>query len=229
MHDEEIKDDSKCESWKYALESDFKQWLNELTEIPEISPLPDEPDLYSFYEELCVLRNELRVGGRRNQEVLTRFGESLSDFQKVMTDLKNQLYQTETQKKESGLLSRKPLFIPLIDVLIRMGRLRERLLSPPRKALFKNDAKWRSAWSGFKDGFNITYSYLDNLLIREGITRIETVGMIFDPISMTAVAVEHTEKYPVNQVIEEIAPGFSYKGEIIKFAEVKIAKIREEK
>ena len=229
MYEEGTSADGNFESWKSALESDFKQWLNELRETPETNPLPDEPDLYSFYQELCVLRNELRVGGRRNQEVLTRFGEGLSDFQKIITDLQSRLSQMDKEKKEDELLSRKPIFVPLVDVLERMERLKNRLLSPPRKTFFKNDAHWRNAWNGFKDGFDITYSYLDTLLKKEGITRIETVGMGFDPAYMTAVAVEHTENYPDNQVIEEMAPGFLYKGEIIKFAEVKIAKMKERK
>lgn len=224
MYDEVINADGNLESWKSAIESDFKQWLNELTEIPEVNPLPEEPDLYSFYQELCVLRNELRVGGRRNQEVLTRFGESLSDFQKIITDLQNKLYQMDKEKGAGELLSRKRLFIPLVDMLERMGRLNERLSSPPRKSLFRSDINWRDAWNSFKNGFDITYSYLNSLLEKEGITRIETAGMPFDPAYMTAVGVEHTDRHPVNQVIEEIAPGFLYKGEIIKLAEVKIAK-----
>ncbi|NUN24816.1 MAG: hypothetical protein HUU09_15410, partial [Candidatus Jettenia caeni] len=85
MYDEVVNADSNLESWKSNIEREFKQWLSELTTIPEVNPLPEEPDLYSFYQELCVFRNELRVGGRRNQEVLTRFGESLSDFQKTIT------------------------------------------------------------------------------------------------------------------------------------------------
>lgn len=224
MHDEGTNANSNPEAWKSDIESNFKQWLNELTGIQESPPLPEEPDLYSFYQELCVLRNELRVGGRRNQEVLTRFGESLSDFQKIIADIQSRLCQVDKERGEGELLSRKRLFIPLVDVLERMERLKERLSSPPRKTLFKSDTNWRNTWNAFKDGYDITYSYLDSLLKKEGITRIETVGMPFDPAYMTAIAVEHTARYPVNQVIEEIAPGFLYKGEIIKLAEVKIAK-----
>lgn len=224
MHDEGTNANSNLESWKSDIESAVKQWLNELTGIQEIPPLSEKPDLYSFYQELCVLRNELRVGGRRNQEVLTRFGESLSDFQKIIADIQSRLCQVDKEKGEGELLSRKRLFIPLVDVLERMERLKERLSAPPRKTLFKSDTNWRNAWNAFKDGYDITYSYLDSLLKKEGITRIETVGMPFDPAYMTAIAVEHTTRHPINQVIEEIAPGFLYKEEIIKLAEVKIAK-----
>ena len=66
------------------------------------------PDIYSFYQELCVFRNELRVGGRRNQEVLSRFGESLSDFQKIIAGLQNKLYQMDKEKAESEQLPQNP-------------------------------------------------------------------------------------------------------------------------
>ncbi len=224
MYDEVTNADNNLELWRSAVESDFKQWLNELTEIPEVTPLPEEPDLYSFYQELCVLRNELRVGGRRNQDVLTRFGESLAEFQKIITDTQNRFCLMDKEKQEKEFLSRKPFFIPLVDVLERMERLMDRLSAPPAKTFFKNDENWRRAWTAVREGFDITYSYLDSLLKKEGIERIETVGMPFNPSYMTAVAIEHTDRCPVNQVVEEIAPGFLYKGEIIKLAEVKIAK-----
>ena len=94
------------------------------------------PDIYSFYQELCVFRNELRVGGRRNQEVLSRFGESLSDFQKIIAGLQNKLYQMDKEKAELGAASAKPLYIALANVLERLERLRRRLDSPPKKTFF---------------------------------------------------------------------------------------------
>ena len=194
-----------------------------------ITTSPEIPDIYSFYQELCVLRNELRVGGRRNQEVLSRFGESLSDFQKITTGMQNKLYQMDKEKTELGASTAKPLYIALANVLERLERLRRRLDSPPKKTFFQNDAHWRNAWNGFKEGFDIAYSYFDSLLIKEGITRIETTGKPFDPSCMASVAVEYREFYPENLVAEEISPGFLYNGTVIKLAEVKITKIKEKK
>ncbi len=226
MADEVENAHSDWNTLKSEIERNFQQWLGELTEIPQISLPPEAPDIYSFYQELCVFRNELRVGGRRNQEVLTRFGESLSDFQNIITGLQNRLYQMDKEKAEPGAASSKPLFIALANVLERLERLRRRLDSPPKKTFFQNDTNWRNAWNGFKDGFDIAYSYFDSLLIKEGITRMETTGKPFDPSCMAAVAVDYREIYPENLVVEEISPGFLYNGNIIKLAEVKITKIK---
>jgi hypothetical protein len=89
MADEAVNAHSDWNVLKSEIERNFQQWLGELTEIPQIDVPPEMPDIYSFYQELCVFRNELRVGGRRNQEVLSRFGESLSGFQKIITGLQN--------------------------------------------------------------------------------------------------------------------------------------------
>jgi len=59
------------------------------------------------------------------------------------------------------------------------------------------------------------------LLISHGLP-METVGQPFDPTKMKAVAVEESDTLPHNTVIEELAAGYFHKGEVLKFAEVKI-------
>jgi hypothetical protein len=38
MYDECKEVDDRLEVWKKRIEGDFKQWVNELTEIPEVNP-----------------------------------------------------------------------------------------------------------------------------------------------------------------------------------------------
>ena len=115
---------------------------------------------------------------------------------------------------------RKTPYIAL-NVLERLERLRRRLDSPPKKTFFQNDANWRNAWNGFKEGFDIAYSHFDSLLMKEGISRIETTGKPFDPSCMAAVAVEYREVYPENLVAEEISPGFLYNVTVINWLKLK--------
>ncbi|MFV1975373.1 MAG: nucleotide exchange factor GrpE [Candidatus Scalindua sp.] len=247
------KVDDGLEAWKDGIEHDFKQWMDELTEIPEVKLPPDVPDIYSFYQELCVLRNEIRKGGRRNQDLLTRFGEGLSGFQQTLEEIQDGLCRKDNEKRGSGLEGNKPIFLPLVDILERMERLMERLESPPEnepseerhasgwKARFirflkkgppttsDNLDNWVKAWNRLKEGFEITISHLDSLLKKEGVTRIETVGIDFDPALMTAVAVEYTEEHQEYLVLEEISSGFLFNNIVIKLAEVKISKKKESK
>jgi len=224
MYDESVNTDNQLEIWKKKIENDFRLWLGALSEIPNIEFTDDEPDLYSFYQELCALRNEVRKGGRRNQEVLTRFGENLAEFQKTMSDIQNRLRETDVRKRESELLANKPRLLALIDITERMERLKERLNTSPKKRFFKNYENWQRVWNRFMEGFDITYSYLENLLKNEGIAKMKTVGKPFDASRMNAVAVEYSNKHSPHMVIEEISPGFLWGDHVIKSAEVKIAK-----
>ncbi len=251
MYDKYKNVDDRLEAWKKGVEGDFKQWVNDLTEIPEVNLSPDAPDIYSFYQELCVLRNEIRTGGRRSQEVLTHFGESLSGFQQTVKNIETRLCSMDNEKSADGLDTNKSIFVPLVNILERMERLKDRLESPPENTIIEdchadclkvrfirflekrllsfsyNHKKLEEAWNRFKDGFEITLSHLDSLLKKEGVSRVITIGMPFDPALMTAVAVEYTEKYQEYLVLEEISPGFLLNNFIIKLAEVKISRKKE--
>ncbi len=243
--------DAGLEAWKEEVEHDFKQWMDELTEIPIVKPPPDVPDIYSFYQELCVLRNEIRKSGRRNQDLLTRFGEGLSGFKQTIDEIQDGLCRKDNKERGNSHEGNKPIFLPLVNILERMERLKERLKSPPGNTISKechvggwkarfirflkkgppttsaNFDNWEKVWNRLKDGFEITISHLDSLLKKEGVTRIETVGIDFDPALMTAVAVEYTEEHQEYLVLEEISPGFLFNNFIIKLAEVKISKKEE--
>ena len=247
------KVDDGLEAWKEEVGHDFKQWMDELTEIPKVKPPPDVPDIYSFYQELCVLRNEIRKSGRRNQDLLTRFGEGLSGFKQTMDEVQGGLCRKDDKERGNNHEGNKPIFLQLVNILERMERLMERLEAPPEngsseechaggwKARFirflkkgppttsENFDNWEKAWNRLKDGFEITISHLDSLLKKEGVTRIETVGIDFDPALMTAVAVKYMEEHQEYLVLEEISSGFLFNNIVIKLAEVKISKKKESK
>ena len=247
------KVDDGLEAWKEEVEHDFKQWMDELTEIPKVKPPPDVPGIYSFYQELCVLRNEIRKSGRRNQDLLTRFGDGLSGFQQTLEEVQDDLCRKGKEKRGGSHEGNKPIFLPLVDILERMERLMERLEAPPENGPSEeshaggwkarvirfleksppttsdNLDNWEEVRNRLKDGFEITISHLDSLLKKEGVTRIETVGIDFDPALMTAVAVEYTEEHQEYLVLEEISSGFLFNNIVIKLAEVKISRKKESK
>jgi molecular chaperone GrpE len=225
------------EPWKQEILENTHLWLEELEQnSPEEEKLsafslsegePETPDLYSFYQELCVLRNEVRRGGRRNQEVLNQFAENLSHFQENLVQI--QRFQKETLNANTKEDSPPPaLFLSVLDLFERMERLRQKLEEAPctKKSFFRKTLSidWEKTWTSFKEGFNITFSHFDRFLKKEGIVRIETVGKLFDPTVMVAIAVDTESKHPDQTVLEEITPGFLYQKKVLKIAEVKISK-----
>jgi molecular chaperone GrpE len=108
-------------------------------------------------------------------------------------------------------------------MLERLNRLENRLERPPEVSLLSARRKWAEAWSSLRQGFVLLREHFELLLREEGIMPMQTVGQPFDPTKMKAVAVEESDTLPHNTVLEELAAGYFHKGEVLKFADVKIA------
>ena len=54
-------------------------------------------------------------------------------------------------------------------------------------------------------------------------TRIPTVGGIFDPTTMVATATESDPSRPHQSVIEELTTGYRLQNELLRVAEVKVS------
>ncbi len=114
--------------------------------------------------------------------------------------------------------------VELVDRMHRLGAALERPPQPGRLAFFNHDGPWRKAWANWQQGFSILVTHFEKLLEQAGVQRLNTVGTKFDPVTMLAVAVIAPNGQPVNVVVEEVAPGYSWSDEVLRPAEVKITK-----
>ena len=64
----------------------------------------------------------------------------------------------------------------------------------------------------------------EELLKKEGVTRIDTLGQPFDPAVMTAIAAESDATRPPQTVLEELAAGYHRHGELLRPAQVKVSR-----
>lgn len=71
------------------------------------------------------------------------------------------------------------------------------------------------------EDLKVTIKHIGNVLSDVGVERVETVGKIFDPNFMEAVATEEGEDH---KVIDEIRPGFMLYGRLLRPAQVKVGK-----
>jgi hypothetical protein len=217
---------SELDAWKQRLRQQFESWLESLEEMPEIEEHTDVPDLYSLYEELAALRNETRKGNRKSAEVFSQFGESVSRFQDEISRLREQLSRIESTRGDKQALP-PSYFLALVELVDRMHRLGvafERPPNPGRFAFLNPDGRWRKAWANWKHGFSILVIHFEKLLEQAGIQRLKTEGITFDPITMVAVATVAPNGRPPNMVVEEVAPGYRWRDEVLRPAEVKITK-----
>ena len=86
------------------------------------------------------------------------------------------------------------------------------------------DGPWRKAWANWQQGFSILVTHFEKLLELAGVQRQKTVGATFDPVTMIAIATIVPNGRPLNVVVEEVAPGYRWRDEVLRPAEVKITK-----
>jgi len=210
--------------WKLEITANYNQWLDQLETPPAVLPPPAEhrPDLYSFFEALCVLRSDVSKSSRRSHETFARFSESLDGFESTLREMAHRLAAEQQQRSRMPLSAQKQFLVPFAELLERMDRLAGKLADPPKAGFFAFCRKRVADRAAFKQGFDLLREHFQLLLRDAGIIPMETVGHPFDPAKMKAVAVEHSDTVAHNTVIEELAAGYYLKDEVLKFAEVKI-------
>ena len=104
-----------------------RNWLENLQEEPVIEEAAEQPDLYSFYEELCILRSEFRKNSRRSHETFLQFGENLGEFQGVMKSLGQRLDNMNREQESTEALARQGILLQIVEIHERMRRFDEKL------------------------------------------------------------------------------------------------------
>lgn len=212
--------------WKHKITENYNRWLDQIETCPSgVSPQEDKdwPDLYSFFEALCVLRSDVSKSSRRSHETFTRFGNTLDGFERLMREMAQHLAAGQQDNDRMPYTNHKKFLTPYAELIERMDRLADKLSNPPKSGFFSSNGKWDSAWAALKQGFDLLREHFQLLLRESGVVPMETMGHCFDPTKMKAVAVEDSETVAHNTVIEELVAGYYLKDEVLKFAEVKIA------
>ena len=74
------------------------------------------------------------------------------------------------------------------------------------------------------EGVEMIYKQVQDILVKRGLERIETIGKKFDPREHEAVMQVESEEHPDNTVIEESLAGYKLKNKVIRPAMVKASK-----
>jgi GrpE len=212
--------------WKSALRDDFEKWLGGIEEIPELESdgAVELPDLYSFYEQLAIANVETRKSNRRTAEAFSQWAETLARFENGLAPLRESTAELAAAQAPDNELPRAYCLV-LVELLDRMYRLAKAFQSSPAKKAWwaGSDTGWRQVWESQRQGFAILVSHFEELLKKEGVTRIDVMDQPFDPTVMTAVAVEPDPQRPAQTVLEEIAAGYRRRGELLRPAQVKVS------
>ena len=83
------------------------------------------------------------------------------------------------------------------------------------------------AYEDYRKGFELIRKQLWDLLAKQGVHRIESVGKEFDPNVHHAVEHVPTTDYPDGAVIEEFQPGYTFHHRVLRPAMVRVASGRK--
>ena len=185
----------------------------------------EEADLFSIFVELAALRNETRAQARLVKDAMDRFRSVFETLQSSHTMLEQDLKRTraEADKRERILL--KPLLLDIIDIRDRLAAgLKPAATPQPRWYRRFRANRQHDAVQSWREGLRMTVRRIDALLADRRVIPAETVGRGFDPHIATAVATVADPDVADGIVVEDVRTGFLWQGELLRLAEVVVAR-----
>ncbi len=210
------------ETIKAALLSRFAAYLD--TELPAHPPedSSESADLYSVFVELAGLRNEVRTESRLVKDALDQFRAVFDVLQASQAAMQKDLERARAEARGQAVL--RPLLLDVIDLRDRL--LAALKLAAPRPRawpmrLWRGDDPSAAAWN---EGLRMTLRRLDQVLADRQVVPIACLGRPFDPLCARAVAVSAAAEAADGIVIEEVRTGFLWEDQVLRIADVIVAK-----
>ncbi len=179
-----------------------------------ISP---EGEATPLEEKLSSLELELKKKEEEIASLKEKLGEKESQIESLIAELKREI---------SSSLSRQAIYEREIKTI--RERANEELL---RKLVEVQENFQRALFalketdnSPLKLGVELIYKQLEDLLKKEGVEEIPSVGNPFDCNLHEAEGFVETDSCPEGVITEELQKGYSYKGKTLRPARVRVAR-----
>jgi len=167
-------------------------------------------------EELKNIEEESSETKKLVQEKDNLSKEYLKHLERLQADFDNYKKRQEKKQKEFIEFANERLISNLLTVLDNL----ERALG-----FAKNEENAKA----IREGINNTLKEFSNILNKEGVKPIQSIGHRFDPYKHEAVMRAETDKYSDDTVVEEFQKGYYIKSKVLRPAMVKVAVSTKEK
>lgn len=157
--------------------------------------------LESKDEEIAKLQEELE-----KQEDQTN--EYISYSQRLQADFENYKRHSEKQNAEIIKYANEQLISNILDSYEDLKRALNQ----------SNNEK------ELREGVELIYSKLKDILEKEGLKEIPTEGEKFDPFKHEALMAENNDDFENGYIIEELMKGYTLKDKVLKYSKVKVCK-----
>lgn len=149
---------------------------------------------------------------KKEQELQTHIDELTADVQRLRADFENYRKRVDTEKSQLGELTRAATIMKLLPVVDTIERA---LVHAPAELA---DNKW-------VQGITSLSKNLEKSLSELGLTRITSApGTPFDPNLHEAVMMDEDAQGEHEVIAEELRPGYTMNGQVIRPAMVKVTR-----
>jgi len=190
-----------------------------LTERKKYKLMNKEEIIRKIIEKEEALKNieeELSETKKLVQEKDNLSKEYLKHLERLQADFDNYKKRQEKKQKEFIEFANEELINNLLSVLDNL----ERALDSTEN---EKDTK------AIKEGINNTLKEFRNILNKEGVKPMQSIGHRFDPYKHEAVMKIDTDKYSEDTITEEFRKGYYIKSKVLRPAMVKVAVSTKEK
>ena len=165
--------------------------------IQDFDSLPAE-------EQVVVLRRDL-------DEARDELGQTREQVQRAQADLANYRKRTEEEQVTMRQDANRRLIMNLLPVVDELELAINHL----------GQGETSDSWV---EGVKLIHRKAYGVLESEGLTKIESVGVQFDPLQHEAVGVVDSEEQPSGFVVEALRNGYRLRDRVIQAAQVVVAR-----
>lgn len=141
------------------------------------------------------------------EEQKIKIDDYYSQLQRLQADFENYKKRSEKDITEYIKYANENLILKIIEAYEDLGR-----------AITSDKSQ------DLREGVEIIYKKLKDILEGEGLQEICAEGEKFDPFKHEAIMVEDNQDYENGTVIQELGKGYTLDSKVIKYAKVKVCK-----
>mgnify|MGYP001056364459 CR=1 FL=1 len=174
-------------------------------EQPEICKAEEE-------EEMAVERLGLEIEALQNElEQLRKDAEESRDhYLRVLADFDNFRKRQREEVSRRICIAREEIFLKLLPIIENFQRALE-------------SAEAQHSYESLVEGVSLTLRQMLELLEKEGVRPIESLGQQFNPELHEAVTRTETDECPEGTILEEYERGYTIDGKVLRPSRVRVA------
>jgi molecular chaperone GrpE len=129
-------------------------------------------------------------------------------YLRALADFENYRKRVESESKSAAQRGKREIILSLLELADGFDLALQHVDDAP---------------SSLSEGLKAIYRRLQNLLERQGVTAMESLGQKFDPRLHEAIDSVRSDKYEAGTVVEEIQRGYRLGDELLRPARVRVA------